>query len=163
MRTVLELFLCGLAGEDTVLFLRTARDITGRRDDPDRRLLSHLFSDLKIGSGTGETCAHSTSWRFDDGAIVLTYLALTPISSLAGTPAKLLCPAEIIPTGASAPLRPRPESIAEKQVLVHGLGHLRYLAEQRAEPFISAALQHAGTFSVLGNFAPTLAGRLQWP
>lgn len=162
MRTVLELFLCGLAGEDTVLFLRTARDITGRRDDPDR-LLPQLLSDLKIGSGTGETCAHSTSWRFDDGAIVLTYLALTPISTLAGTPAKLLCPAAIAPTGASGPLRPRPESIAETQVLVHGLGHLRYLAEQRAEPCISAALRHTGTFPVLGNFPPTLAGRLQLP
>jgi hypothetical protein len=172
MRTTLELFLCATPGSGVVWYHRLAWDITGSKEDPDR-LVAGRLADLLLADGvtapggddlnSKSCCAHSTSWRFDQGALVLTYMLLAPATLLASLPAHCLLPGEVEPARAAAPLAPRPEVIRVEQVVVHGLGHLRYLAEERGEPFVSAAARDNELLPVLALFPPVIAGRLYQP
>lgn len=165
MRTSLELYLCAM-DDETVLYHRCLWDISGCAEDPDRVVqtrLAELWPEFSLycrQHGEQGLCAHSTSWRYHEAGIVLTYLLLLPLEALAGLPLACLRPQEVAPVTAAAPLCPRPRAVAEEQVLAHGLGHLRYLVEERGEPFVSAAVHNRGALPVLGMFPPTVAGRL---
>ncbi len=159
MQTTLELYLCSNIGEDTVVYHRSCRDISQGLADPDS-LLPPMFDSLGITAEEDGTCAHSTSWRYDKGRILLTYLAWLPLSSIARLPTQTLNLDEPSTCGAAGPLRPRPENIAEEQVVVHGLRHLRYLVDERREPYLSATMQATGATAMLSMLEPALAGRL---
>jgi hypothetical protein len=159
MQTTLELYLCSNLGEDTVLYHRSCRDISHGLADPDS-LLPPMFLALGITAEEDGTCAHSTSWRYDKGRILLTYLAWLPLSSIVRLPTQVLNLNETSPCGAAGPLRPRPVNIAEEQVVVHGLRHIRYLVDERREPNLSATIQATGATAMLSLLEPALAGRL---
>ncbi len=77
MQTTLELYLCSNLEEDTVLYHRSCLDISQGLEDPDS-LLPPMFFALGITTEEDGICAHSTSWRYDNGRILLTYLAWQP-------------------------------------------------------------------------------------
>lgn len=163
MQTTLELFLCTMSDNKNILYHRTALDITASTEDPDCYLVT-MLSGLTIDANPEDIYAHSTSWRFSGQGIILTYMALTPQSSLINLPTKLLYQKEhTTRSRINSQLLPRPYCIEEKDVVVHGLGHFHYLAEKKGEPFLLDALKKTGTAAILARYTPTVAGRLHVP
>jgi hypothetical protein len=90
---------------------------------------------------------HSTSWRFADGGVVLTYLAVVDgLSDLTGW----------------RPVRPLPPSggTTEEDVLQHALGHLAFLIERRHTEASEFAGEQRGAFS---RWQPVVAGQVDVP
>lgn len=158
MQTTLELFLCTMMDEKTVIYHRAARDISDNTEDPDN-FLEAILSELIIYIKPENIYTHSTSWRFESQGIILTYIALAPYSSMMNLPVKELYQDETL-QNPKGPLSPRPEVIDEEDVVVHGLGHLRYLAEKKDEPFLLETLEKTGVMETLTQYPTTVAGRL---
>jgi hypothetical protein len=76
---------------------------------------------------------HSTSWRFDQDMLILSFLALLPVVS------PLACPAGFSVVEVARPAEPaEPGFISDAQVLAHGLRHFALL--RLTDPQISRAL-----------------------
>jgi hypothetical protein len=93
---------------------------------------------------------HSTSWRFVDDAVVLTYLAI--VADFASESEYV----RVQPANGS-PDRPNMQEIHPEDALQHGLGHLAFLTTFRK--------REASEFSrdlklALASWAPTMAGEL---
>ena len=92
---------------------------------------------------------HSTSWRHEEGRIVLTYVAVVnvpaslPPDSLVTMPVRRV---DLARGGATS----APESIGVEAVLEHALRHLSWLV--RDDPAVTRAL--AGWQEVLAGFEP---------
>ncbi len=82
--------------------------------------------------------AHSTSWRYEDGRIILTYVAV--VAPLGALPPGTLVALPVAHTALArgAAMTP-PTSIDVTQVVEHALRHLSWLI--RDDPAIAAALQ----------------------
>lgn len=165
MQVILELFICRRSGSSVngtgprVSYLRQRRDITGDRRDPDG-----IMADMLAEAGLSDRAvwAHSTSWRYEPGQTLLTYLVW-----IAGTgtdpcprPWQTLDVNARSRTTGQSPLIPRPETIAETDVLLHGLRHLRYLACDRRDPVAAKAMAETGGTAFLAALTPAPAGRL---
>jgi hypothetical protein len=92
---------------------------------------------------------HSTSWRYEEGRVILTYVAVVeppgdlPSDSLVSLP---VARAEIARGDAMAP----PKAIGVAAVLEHALRHLSWLV--RDDPAIAAAL--GGWAGILAGYEP---------
>jgi hypothetical protein len=71
---------------------------------------------------------HSTSWRRDRGALVLTFLVVVDAAAMAGAEAVDVGRHDLARSSAHA----APAAIAESQVLEHALRHLAWLAQDDA-------------------------------
>jgi hypothetical protein len=93
---------------------------------------------------------HSTSWRYEDGRVVLTYVAVVdpPLGPVDGLENQAVVPADLARSGALEP----PASITTDQVLQHTLHHLTWLVEE--DPAARRAL---------GTWLPFLAGHRAEP
>ncbi len=92
---------------------------------------------------------HSTSWRHEEGRIVLTYIAVVTI--LAGLPADSLLELPIHHTHlARGGATSAPDSIAIEAVLEHALRHLSWLMHD--DPAVTQALD--GWTEALAGFEP---------
>ena len=85
-----------------------------------------------VRSGEPGGVCHSTSWRYENGVVVLTYAA-TPVR-LFGALTPLIEPAIVC---SMDPLRPAPGSLHAHHVAAHAVRHLAYLAEH--DPAIAQA------------------------
>jgi hypothetical protein len=74
--------------------------------------------------GDGAVC-HSTSWRYQDGRVVLTY-AVVPDPQPSRSAAALTEPSVMC---SGNPLRPAPADIHDHHVAAHAVRHLAYLAD----------------------------------
>ncbi len=88
---------------------------------------------------------HSTSWRFERGAVVLTFLAVVP--EIAGMDA---APVERSALARNAE-HSAPDDISFRQVLEHALRHLAWLAED--DEVVQSALD-AEWLALLGGYVP---------
>lgn len=160
MKLFLEMFLWALENAETVRFSHLQTDITESRRDPDAVMRNQL-EQLGMINGKGARYAHSTSWRYEDGRTVLTYLVWVDGQMLENLPSKqLFIPSVACPTSCG-PLSPRPESICEAHVLVHGLRHLRYLALDQEDGVAAKLLECRQTCSLLHALEPALSGRFE--
>jgi hypothetical protein len=98
---------------------------------------------------------HSTSWRFEGGAVVLTYAAVpdptpidaTPLERERGAPYPM------------DPLAPGAVRLTAHDVARHAIRHLSYL--RRTDPLVAGAAQEqAELWEVIGRHEPALAGAL---
>lgn len=97
---------------------------------------------------------HSTSWRYDAGAVVLTYAAL-PDPDNAGSEA---VPADEYAVG--GPLTPSPARISLGAVAAHACRHLALLAG--TDPEVGAAAKaQPQLWELLGKLTPAVAGGLR--
>src|SRR5215207_1541778 len=71
---------------------------------------------------------HSTSWRRDKGAVLLTFLVVVPPTSLLGARSVAVGREDLARSSARA----APSAIASGQVLEHALRHLAWLAQDDA-------------------------------
>lgn len=107
----------------------------------------------------GAVC-HSTSWRYQDGDVVLTY-AVVPDPQPSRPAVALTAPSVL---SSSDPLRPTPADIHEHHVVAHAVRHLAYLAN--TDPTIAdvAAADTPGgcwtTLLAVGNATPAACQRI---
>jgi hypothetical protein len=92
---------------------------------------------------------HSTSWRYEDGRIVLTYVVVVEPPGLLPPDSLELTPIERSDLARGAATAP-PDSITVNAVLEHAVRHLAWL--NREDPAIAAEL--AEWSGVLGSYVP---------
>ena len=90
---------------------------------------------------------HSTSWRRDREAVILSFVAVID-RSLVGTMASLPIERTMLARGGAAAA---PQAIATSQVVEHGLRHMAWLAED--DPVVAAGLP-AGWRPLLATYVP---------
>jgi hypothetical protein len=162
VKLVLELFLCARQDKDAVCFHHFQIDITGSQVDPDAIMRAELAR-RGLVNGHCTRYAHSTSWRYEDGRTLLTYLVWLDPGILQGlqTSRLPLVPSDI--PHSSGPLAPRPDALCKKEVLMHALRHLRYLIVERKDARLSETVGGRETCDLLCRLEPALAGRIAAP
>lgn len=162
VKLVLELFLCARQDKDAVCFHHYQTDITGCHADPDTIMRAELTR-LGLVNGHSARYAHSTSWRYEEGRTLLTYLVWVDDRVLQGlrTSRLLLAPADT--PRSSGPLAPRPDTLRRKDVLMHALRHLRYLIVERKDDWVAENVGGRETCDLLCRLEPDLAGRIAAP
>lgn len=160
MKLFLEMFLWALEKTETVRFFHLQTDITESQEDPDA-VMKDQMAQVETINGRGARYAHSTSWRYEEGCTLLTYLVWVDGYLLGNLPSRqLFIPSVACPTS-RGPLSPRPEAICEAQVLVHGLRHLRYLAVDQKDVVAAKLLKCRRTCRFLHSLEPALSGRFE--
>jgi hypothetical protein len=159
VKLVLELFLCARHDKDGVCFHHCQTDITGSHADPDTIMRAELAR-LGLVNGHSARYAHSTSWRYEKGRTLLTYLVWVDAEVLQGLRTSRLSLVPADPPRSSGPLAPRPETLCKNDVLMHALRHLRYLIVERKNPWIAETVGGRATCDLLHGLEPALAGRI---
>jgi len=162
LKLCLEMFVCGQVHPGMVRYARFFNDISSCEMDPDA-ITKDMLRLVDIGQGEKLPCAHSTSWRFEDGCTILTYLVWVSKDELPDFPSNVLNVDAVNCHGGAGPLNPRPECIKEEHVLTHGLRHLSYLIFEKEEPFLVQAFAETGSIGLLQGMEPALAGRIELP
>jgi hypothetical protein len=88
------------------------------------------------GDDAGPVC-HSTSWRDDDGTLVLTYAVVRPAGPVPVAAVELEEPSVVCSEDAR---RPAPPVLHGHHVVAHAVRHLSDLADR--DPVVAAALRH---------------------
>jgi hypothetical protein len=159
---VLEFFLCARQNKDAVCFHHFQTDITGSHTDPDAIMRAELAR-RGLVNGHSARYAHSTSWRYEDGRTLLTYLVWVDPGILQGLQTSLL---SLVPSDiprSSGPLAPRPNVLRKKDVLMHALRHLRYLIVERKDAWVAETVGGRATCDLLYRLEPALAGCITAP
>lgn len=120
--------------------------LTGGEPDDVARALAGLAAE-GAPAEPGRTL-HSTSWRYDDGAVVLTYAVFPDPGAHAGWE----------PLGehlavCAGPVSPGPPHVDGSQVAAHAARHLAYLAAGRDPHLTRCARQDPGPWALLAERA----------
>lgn len=104
---------------------------------------------------------HSTSWRYENAGVVLTYVALPDPSPDSGLGLGLGPAAEPVPLRApyaTDPLAPALAGLTAGDVAVHAVRHLAYL--RRTDPLVAATATAAPElWALIDELDPAVAGR----
>jgi hypothetical protein len=129
---------------------RSARQPLGSPPDPE------AAAKAMCGSALPPDLLHSTSWREEDDAIILTFVAVTAkqVNGFAH------------PVGAEAAAgaasEPEPDLLTLDEVAAHACRHLAFLASTDKE--VAAALhRHPDVYRQVCTYLPGLAGQLPQP
>jgi hypothetical protein len=148
--TVVETVLFSVQAGRLAFRVRRKRLAGGGHPDALARRLAGLD---RAGEPTG--LLHSTSWRFEGGAVVLTYAAVPDPSPIGAT---ALEPERAAPYPMD-PLAPGAVHLTAHDVAAHALRHLSYL--RRTDPLVAvAAREQAELWEAIGRHEPALAGAL---
>jgi hypothetical protein len=159
VRVILEVFVCAAESDEKVRYCRLQTEMTYRHCDPDD-IVCEALSDIGLQPDQSGCCAHSTSWRYDSGQTLLTYLVWVPLRDMSALDTRVLELSRVTYPAAEGPLKPRPRDIREEHVLVHGLRHLRFLVENQPACVNTRVIAAAEVFNVLQRMPPAVAGRL---
>lgn len=159
MRLILEMILCARGTEDRVRFHPVRTDITACCTDPDT-LMNDQLAHLGLMGENRARYAHSTSWRYESGETLLTYLVWVGRAALEGLAVQRVSLSGITCPQSVDPLIPRPPKVCMDHVVVHGLRHLRYLIYDQKEITIAQSLGNRKILRLLHQLEPALAGRI---
>jgi hypothetical protein len=159
VKLILEMFLWALENTEMVRYHHLHTDITESLKDPDA-IMNDQLERFGLINGKGARYAHSTSWRYQAGHTLLTYLVWVDGQVLGQLPTKRLFIPSVACPESRGPLSPRPESICEAHVLVHGLRHLRHLALDQKDVVAAEILECPETCCFLNSLEPAPSGRL---
>jgi hypothetical protein len=163
VQLIMELFLWALQSEETIRYHHLQTDITASQQDPDA-IMNDQLERLGLINGKGARYAHSTSWRYQVGRTLLTYLVWVDGQAFGQLPTRRLSIPAVTCSQSLGPLCPRPESLCEEQVLVHGLRHLRYLVFDRKDALAVKTLKNPDARNLLHCLEPAPSGRIaNWP
>ena len=109
-------------------------------DDTARAATAWRFPDIPLR----RVVVHSTSWRYEHGVLLLTYLAYSDELPFDGLPHVLPRGTDAVGTGVAS-------------VVAHAIRHLAFLASQEPQEYDRALTPE--TLSHLARFAPDVAGR----
>ena len=93
------------------------------------------------------TMVHSTSWRHDGEALILTFVVVVDGEAVDGMPSAPIQRSDVARSDATA----APDDIAPEQVLEHALRHLAWLASE--DPVVSDRLSERWR-AALAGYAP---------
>lgn len=159
MKLFLEIYLWAAENAETVRFFHVQTEITERQKDPDA-IMKDQLEQLGMLNGKGARYAHSTSWRYEDQRILLTYLVWVDGQKLENLPSGRVFICSVACPESRGLLSPRPESICVAHVLVHGLRHLRHLAFDKKDTVAAELLDCQRTRDLLLSLEPASSGRL---
>lgn len=116
----LEIEVVALRIEAGVLKARLVRGWRGPNEHPDEAAMRLAKAQVAPG-----VVSHSTSWRFDDGKVVVTYAVLPdPCVELVAPP---VGPIAVVSSGSLA--HPTPKQLEQHHVVAHAICHLAHLRE----------------------------------
>jgi hypothetical protein len=151
VRVVAEVLFARIAGRD--LRFQVARfDLARSETDPDQSVRG--FTDARLGDTDALRIVHSTSWRYERGGVVLSYLVYSDRLAFRGKSRRVRLDA--LPS-AEAPARDARDR--DRAVASHALRHLAFLAAQ--EPKEYRAKLSAEALRALGRLRPAAAGRVR--
>jgi hypothetical protein len=139
VRVEIELFLVTLGPGDSVRYIRKTAPLGGGANPDDIVRALRRPNPADAFAIPTPTLVHSTSWRWEPhGGLVLTYLAFgDEVRPGAGEPHELRRD-ELVGSGPTRPLRPRPDVIREVHVLTHALRHIALLLSRPGEDALRA-------------------------
>lgn len=133
MKSYLEIFILSLVAEDAIQYAKKRVDITDINRDPDD-IVNEVIkgtSDRSPIVRHDRCIVHSTSWRYEgQEGIVLTYLVYSDYVNFQEGEPKLLCLKDMRIAQSRSPVKPRPQSLREGDVIIHGIRHLSFLIKQ---------------------------------
>jgi hypothetical protein len=144
----LEILAVGIRGND-VFWLKPVHAESLRVGLPPSAKPGDVVVEVMKGYPLVPRVVHSTSWRYEDGRVILTYVAVVDPPGELPSHSLVLLPvarAEIARGDAMGP----PKAIGVTAVLEHALRHLSWLV--RDDPAIAAAL--GGWASILSGYEP---------
>jgi hypothetical protein len=159
MILLIELFICSRMPDGNIHYHRVCRSLSDRSDDPDV-VLEETLDELGMDPNAGVVCAHSTSWRYESGCTILTYLVWVQASLLDGMHCRNINLEEVNCSDAAGPTAPRPIALSEEHVLAHGLRHLSYLVCKQRQPLMSHALLATNALEPISRLSTSPPGRI---
>ncbi|GAA4167700.1 hypothetical protein GCM10022251_57320 [Phytohabitans flavus] len=145
VRALVETVL--LSARDGELCFRTVARPLGGGQHPDACARSL--------AGPGVGLLHSTSWRFAEGGIVLTYVGLPDPDEAAQVQPVLDLPA----VRGADPLTPSPPVVRQVDVAAHACRHLAFL--RHTDPQVAGTVAGAAeVWDLIDVFTPAVAGLL---
>jgi hypothetical protein len=151
VRVAAEVLFARIAGRD--LRFQVARfDIERSRRDPD--MLVRELADGRLGEPDALRVVHSTSWRYERGRIVLSYLVYSDRLAPPGRSRRARLDALPSPERPAHTVRDRDRAVAS-----HALRHLAFLVAEdpdKYRPKLSAE-----TIRALRPLRPAAAGRVR--
>ena len=159
MKIIMELFVCAFEAEEKILYHHFQVDITHRESDPDA-VLAQALAENGIDLEQAACYVHSTSWRYDAGSTILTYLAWVPAWVITDVPNEVIIPRMVEysrTTGIESACSRKPTL---QDVLIHGLRYFRFLLFECKDPRVSKAVHAANAIRFFRSLPPELAGRI---
>jgi hypothetical protein len=151
VRVLAEVLFARVAGRD--LRFQVARlDLERSRRDPDTSVRE--FADARLGEPDALRVVHSTSWRYERGRIILSYLVYSDRLAAPGRLRRARLDALPSPEEPARDARDRDRAVA-----AHALRHLAFLVAQDPDEY--RAKLTAGTLRALRRLKPAAAGRVR--
>ena len=151
MRVEAEILFARVAGRD--LRFQVARfDLSRSRTDPDDS--ARDFAERRLGEADALRVVHSTSWRYERGGIVLSYLVYSDRLVFRGRTRVGRLEALPSPEEPARDARDRDRAVAS-----HALRHLAFLVAEDPKEF--EAKLSAATRRGLRRLRPAAAGRVR--
>lgn len=160
MNIKLEIFFTKLH-EDKIVYHRHTLDITGAQENPDNIILKLVSDETKETPNMidDEFVIHSTSWRYENGGITITYLVYSDSVDFSNHPTKELLTKDFIIAKSENSKKPRPKEINEENVLSHAIRHLGFLIKtDEREKYVGAISSE--NIKMLEKAYPALAGEI---
>ena len=151
MRVLAEVLFARIAGRD--LRFQVARfDLDRSRDDPDSAVRE--FVESRLADPDALRVVHSTSWRYERGRLVLSYLVYSDRLALPGRVRRARV------TALPSPEEPaRSAEDRDRAVASHALRHLAFLASEDPRRYAAKLLPE--TRRTLRKLRPAAAGRVR--
>lgn len=159
MNTTLEVFLISCGKAQLVVYHRLEIPCEWDGANPDEQVTLKI-NKLGIDTTDNSAISHSTSWRFQDGRILLTYIVPLALHALADIPVSIVNLEKVICPESASAMSPHPTFIAYEHVLLHGLRHLNFLVYHHNNSMLASAMLRNGTLDLLRQLKPTVAGQL---
>jgi hypothetical protein len=151
VRVLAEVLFARVAGSD--LRFQVARlDLLRSGTDPDARV--RRFAEARLGEPDALRVAHSTSWRYERGQIVLSYLVYSDRLAFPGRSRRARLDALPSPEEPARDARDRDRAVAS-----HALRHLAFLVAQDPDEY--RAKLSPETRRALRRLRPAAAGRVR--
>jgi hypothetical protein len=151
VRVLAEVLFARITGRD--LRFQVARlDLERSRRDPDTNVRE--FADARLGEPDALRVVHSTSWRYERGRIVLTYLVYSDRLAPPGRSRRARVDALPSPEEPARDARDRDRAVAS-----HALRHLAFLVAEDPDQY--RAKLSADTVRALRPLKPAAAGRVR--
>ncbi len=155
----MELFVCAYQAEEKILYHHFQVDITHRESDPDA-ILAQALAENGIDHEHAACYVHSTSWRYDAGSTILTYLVWVPAWIVADVQNEVIIPRMMAFNRRTGIQSVYLERMSPQDVLIHGLRYLRFLLFECKDQKVLRAIDAANATRLFRSLPPELAGRI---
>ena len=161
MQLKLEIFFTKL-DTDKIVYHRHTVDMSDKNEDPDITVTKLVANEIgQTPKMLGDKFViHSTSWRYEEQGITLTYIVYSDKIDSADHSVKELLVKDLKIAQSDDPKKPRPEIIEEKNIISHAIRHLGFLARTNERGKYLGAI-NSENIELLEKAYTDLAGELR--